>query len=74
MTEVESDKGFNVYCKKCRGQVEWQECLNCEEGYSYHNCGEDTCACLNAENNVQCDVCNGNGGWWKCHSCESKEK
>lgn len=47
----------------------WEDCYNCEEGYSDHDCGEDTCCCLNPEPNVVCDVCDGKGGWWKCDRC-----
>lgn len=42
----------------------WIECWNCEEGYSHHDCGEDTCCCLYPENNVRCDICRGRGGWY----------
>lgn len=43
---------------------EWIDCWNCGgEGYSYHDCGEDTCCCLDPEDNVVCDVCGGEGGW-----------
>lgn len=44
---------------------EWIECWNCGgEGYSHHDCGEDTCFCLMPEDNVICDICNGVGGWY----------
>ena len=43
---------------------DWIDCWNCGgEGYSHHDCGEDTCCCLYPEDNVRCDVCNGRGGW-----------
>jgi len=41
----------------------WVICEQCEDGFSYHECGDDTCACLNPEPNVTCDICNGKGGW-----------
>lgn len=44
--------------------TDWVECWNCGgEGYSYHDCGEDCCCCLNPEDNVICDICDGAGGW-----------
>lgn len=44
--------------------MDWIECWQCGgEGYSDHDCGEDTCCCLDPEDNVRCDVCNGKGGW-----------
>lgn len=61
---------MNPFCDKCRCELEWQECENCEEGYSYHDCGEDCCCCLNPENNVICDTCNGEGGWYYCYNCK----
>jgi len=75
MIEVESDKdGHNVWCKKCKGQVEWEECQDCEDGYSAHDCGEDTCCCVNQEKNVECQTCKRQEGWWRCYACEQKEK
>lgn len=52
------------------GDKEWCECWSCGgEGYSGHDCGEDCCVCLIAEDNVRCDICNGKGGWWRCYTC-----
>ena len=43
----------------------WESCWKCDgEGYSHHDCGEDTCCCLHPENNVRCDICNGEGGFY----------
>ena len=61
-------------CAKCGGDVDWEECYNCEEGYSYHDCGEDCCACIDPQPNVICDICHGKGGWYRCYSCEAKHK
>ncbi len=56
-----------MFCKKCGSEMESIDCWNCGgEGFSHHDCGEDTCCCLNPEPNVECDICNGKGGWWKC--------
>lgn len=42
----------------------WTECWQCGgEGFSHHDCGEDTCCCLDPEDNVPCDICRGKGGW-----------
>ena len=42
----------------------WRRCWNCGgEGFSSHDCGEDTCCCIDPEDNVVCDVCGGKGGW-----------
>ncbi len=54
-------------CKNCKCcSTYWQECYNCEDGYSHHDCGEDSCCCRNPEDNVKCDICEGNGGWMRC--------
>lgn len=45
---------------------EWTDCWNCGgTGFIGHDCGEDTCCCLNPEDNVECDVCHGKGGWFQ---------
>ena len=64
--------GEKPYCKKCGSDVMWQNCDQCEEGYSHHDCGEDSCCCLDPLPNVVCDVCNGEGGWYVCLGCDSK--
>ncbi len=36
-----------------------EDCLHCGgSGFTHHDCGEDTCPCLEPENNVPCNVCN----------------
>ena len=60
-------------CEKCGWELSWRECWNCEEGFSYHDCGEDCCCCLNPENNVRCDICYGKGGWMMCDMCHPPE-
>ena len=59
-------------CAKCGGDVDWEEC-DCEEGYSYHDCGDDCCVCKNPQPNVICTTCEGKGGWFRCYSCESEK-
>lgn len=49
-------------CECCA--VEWEECWACAgDGYLGHDCGEDTCCCLDPEDNIVCDVCHGEGGY-----------
>jgi len=69
---IDTPWGKEEICKKCGSQVDWKECWNCDEGYTHHDCGEDTCCCLDPEPNVKCDICNGEGGWWTCISCDRK--
>ena len=63
-------------CPHCGSDLFWQECYNCDEyGMSYHNCGEDTCCCLNPLPNVTCEVCDGKHGWYVClSSCKEEKK
>lgn len=64
--------GDEPYCKQCGSDVMWVDCENCGgEGFSDHDCGEDSCCCLHPENNVVCDWCNGEGGHYKCSYCDS---
>ena len=38
------------------------ECWDCGgAGVTHHNCGEDTCCCLDPEDNVMCETCGGCG-------------
>ena len=47
-----------------------EDCWNCEDGLSHHDCGEDCCCCLYPMANIMCDVCDGDGGWFVCLSSE----
>jgi hypothetical protein len=39
-----------------------EDCPNCDgSGYSGHECGEDSCVCLDPIDNVVCDWCGGKG-------------
>jgi len=49
--------------------LEFEECPNCDEGYSHHDCGEDTCCCIDTSNNVECDECNGKGNFMSHELC-----
>lgn len=52
-------------CPSCGREQEWEEC-DCEDGYVGHDCGEDTCCCLDPEPNEKCGTCGGDGGYWVC--------
>jgi hypothetical protein len=56
------------FCKRCHCcTVIYEECDYCGgEGYSGHDCGEDTCCCLDPEDNLRCDICRGRGGFEVC--------
>jgi hypothetical protein len=44
--------------------LDWKDCWDCGgECFTHHECGEDTCCCINPYDNVICTTCNGKGGW-----------
>lgn len=53
-------------CSRCGGEKDWEDCWNCEDGFSGHDCGEDCCCCIDPEENVVCDICRGEGGFFVC--------
>jgi hypothetical protein len=61
-------------CECC--SMDRHECDNCGgEGVSGHECGEDTCCCLDPEDNVTCDWCMGKGGHLVClGGCDFEKK
>lgn len=43
---------------------EWRDCWRCGgSGYLEHDCGEDTCCCMDPDD-IECDLCHGEGGWY----------
>jgi hypothetical protein len=59
-----------TFCEKCDNKLDWRTCWDCGgEGVTHHDCGEDTCCCLDPEDNVGCDTCEGAGGWLQCRMC-----
>lgn len=74
LIETYEDEPSDPYCEHCGQDLDWEDCGQCEDGYSYHDCGEDCCCCLYPEPNVVCDQCDGNGGWWLCtnRGCSGK--
>ena len=57
-------------CPKCGTELQWVDCWKCGgEGYTDHDCGEDTCCCSNPELNVVCDACLGEQGFDLCLKC-----
>jgi hypothetical protein len=62
------------YCELCGGVMDYEDCNECGgSGYSYHDCREDCCCCLEPEDNVKCEQCNGEGGWWYCPDAADNE-
>ena len=48
----------------------FEECPDCEGiGLGGHDCGEDTCPCINPEDNIDCITCDGKGNWMSHELC-----
>lgn len=63
-------------CPTCRCcELVPEDCDACGgEGVLGHECGEDTCCCLDPEENVPCDYCFGRGWFWVCvGGCEGEK-
>lgn len=53
-------------CSRCGAEMERVDCwYGCDDGY-FHDCGEDTCCCLDPEPNEPCPECHGRGSYWEC--------
>jgi len=60
-------------CPTCGTETESELCTTCHgEGYAdeFHDCGEDSCACLYPEPGV-CSDCGGQGYFWVCPDVEA---
>lgn len=57
---------WECQCARCGSEMEWKTCDGCDDGFSHHDCGEDTCCCLDPDNNITCQACEGDGGWQMC--------
>lgn len=56
-------------CSACGNDAQWIACESCDDGLVGHDCGEDTCACVDPQENVRCGVCDGDSGWFSCAKC-----
>lgn len=62
-------------CPVCGSDMEWEECCDCGGLGGYHDCGEDTCCCLDKEEPTHdCTQCNGAGGYLECRSLPHSEE
>ena len=55
-------------CPKCGHEAYRREC-ECDDGLSHHDCGEDSCCCVDDSPNVRCDMCLGRGEHVWCRRC-----
>lgn len=62
---------WDAQCGWCGSTLVMESCESCGgDGYTDHDCGEDTCACADPVYNVPCDVCGGEGVFPLCISSE----
>jgi len=69
----EDGRNWEPQCARCGSSVHFDHCDSCGgEGIDPfgHDCGEDTCCCLDPEPNLSCGSCGGVGGWRRCLSGE----
>lgn len=64
--DEDEDEITDELCPVCGGLMFWRPCAYCVDGFSGHDCGEDSCCCADPEDNVICDVCHGAGGFLLC--------
>lgn len=55
------------YCPQCHAMLELESCWSCMGNGGFHNCGEDTCVCLDKETLQDvCEECDGEGAYLVC--------
>ena len=76
VSEVERVRREPDICPRCKCcELISEECGNCEDGYSSHDCGEDCCCCEDPIDNVPCDMCCGRGYFLVCiGDCDAEGK
>lgn len=65
-------------CQVCGAMLEPEPCGFCGGAGGWHDCGEDTCNCLDPDElNDFCTDCDGEGEWLRCpavpHTEEQKQ-
>lgn len=60
------------HCRVCGSALELESCWQCLGAGGFHNCGEDTCACLDPDElNEICEECDGEGAYLSCPAAET---
>jgi hypothetical protein len=64
-------RDWDAQCGRCGSSLTFESCGHClGDGLAGHDCGEDTCCCLEPVENVPCEICGGVGGFPLCISSE----
>jgi hypothetical protein len=65
--ETDPDDFGDEYCPVCGAYMERVDCWMCHGDGGFHDCGEDTCCCLDKEEITEtCEECKGEGGYLVC--------
>jgi hypothetical protein len=58
---------MNEPCRVCGAELQFESCWMCVGAGGWHECGEDTCCCLDGEEITDwCAECQGEGGYLVC--------
>ena len=61
------DADAREYCAICGCMLEVESCWYCLGDQGFHECGEDTCACLDPDEVTEiCEECQGEGCYLVC--------
>jgi len=58
----------------CGQEMVEESCHACFGEGGFHDCGEDTCVCLDKSPNIMCEDCNGKGSYLVCPNAEQHWK
>lgn len=62
-------RDWDCQCARCGSSLDFERCDICGgDGVDGHDCGDDSCCCLDPEDNITCDTCGGSGSWPRCFS------
>lgn len=60
---------WDCQCARCGSSLAFERCEMCGgDGLDGHDCGEDSCCCMDPEPNLTCDACRGRGSFPQCCS------
>jgi len=58
-------------CNICGTETESTECWKCHGLGGFHDCGDDTCPCLDPSIDAVCDECHGEGYYPECRNSQT---
>ena len=70
---TDSNQDDDYFCK-CGLEKVMESCHACFGEGGFHNCGDDTCVCLDKSANVMCEECDGTGEYPVCPDAEKHVK